>query len=147
MDSISPEARRRNMQMIRSKGTKPEIVVRCICKKIGVIHSSNSSSLYGKPDIIFRKIKCAIFVHGCFWHRHECPAGIRVPKSNIIYWDEKFKRNIIRDKKVLRTLRKEGWRALVIWECELKKPGLIEKRISSFLNQTGKFKLRKKKIS
>jgi len=109
------------MSRIGSKNTKPELIVRSILHRLGYRFSLRRK-LPGRPDIVMPKYQLVIFVHGCFWHQHKrCPAG-RVPKSNVAFWEEKFAKNKKRDAKVKRTLKKDGWRVHVVWECELKTP-------------------------
>jgi DNA mismatch endonuclease (patch repair protein) len=90
--------------------------------------------LPGKPDIAFIGRKAAIFVHGCFWHAHNCRAGMRRPKTNISYWLPKIQRNKESDFEHLSSLKTKGWRTLVIWECELKQPEAIRTKLSNFLS-------------
>jgi DNA mismatch endonuclease (patch repair protein) len=89
--------------------------------------------LPGQPDIVLPKMKKAIFVHGCFWHGHSCARGARVPKTNRGYWVEKIARNMERDQKTRRELRKAGWSVMTVWECRLRNPALLKGRISRFL--------------
>jgi DNA mismatch endonuclease, patch repair protein len=129
-------ARSRNMAAIESKGMKPEMMVRSLTHKLGYRFRLHARDLPGKPDLVFRSRCKVIFVHGCFWHQHKkksCRDG-RLPKSRIEYWKPKLERNVIRDKANQRVLRRMGWKALVIWECEiLKKPEMIKNKIRYFL--------------
>ena len=132
MDNLSPLRRSENMRQIRSKGTAPEIAVRTALWKLGYRgYRLSCPCLTGKPDIIFNRRKLVIFVHGCFWHSHNCREGKRKPKSNREYWLPKLESNRRRDIKVKRYLRREGWKVLTVWECQTQNP----KRISAFLSK------------
>jgi len=89
--------------------------------------------LPGTPDLVFPKLKAVIFVHGCFWHRHSCPAGGRIPKSRIDFWKKKLEGNIARDRRNILALRRDGWRVLIIWECETQNAKKLGLRIARFL--------------
>lgn len=130
-----PEARSRNMAAIRSKNTKPELLVRSLVHQLGYRFRLHASDLPGRPDVIFRPKKKAIFVHGCFWHQHSkksCSDSTR-PKSNSSYWNAKLELNIERDKHHLKALRKLGWSCLVVWDCETPDTAQLERRIRHFL--------------
>ncbi|WP_283651345.1 very short patch repair endonuclease [Ileibacterium valens] len=119
-DKHSKEVRRRNMQQIKSKNTRPEEIVRKYLFSKGFRYRKNVSTLPGKPDILLPKYRTAIFVNGCFWHHHDCPR-FHWPSSNTDYWIPKIKRNEERDIENKRKLEDLGWNVLIIWECELKK--------------------------
>ncbi|MDV6169366.1 DNA mismatch endonuclease Vsr [Flavobacterium sp. DG1-102-2] len=122
MDRWSKEKRSEVMSKIRSKDTKPEKKLRSLLFSRGLRYRIHYKKLPGTPDIVFPKYKTVIFVHGCFWHHHEdCNVG-RVPKSNRDFWYTKLSRNIERDKKNQNDILKLGWKVIVVWECELKKP-------------------------
>lgn len=119
--SMSPDERRKLMSRFRGTDTRPEILVRRALHRNGLRFRLNRKDLAGKPDIVLPKLKTVIFVHGCFWHNHEgCPEA-RIPRSNSEFWQEKFRSNKERDKRVQRELTASGWRVVVIWECEIKK--------------------------
>jgi len=118
MDNLSREDRRKNMRNIRSKGTKPEITLINELRKNKLKFETHISDIVGKPDIIFRRKKIAVFIDSDFWHGH--PKRFIMPKSNKKYWQNKIKRNIIRDKYVTNKLRREGWSVLRIWEFDIK---------------------------
>jgi DNA mismatch endonuclease (patch repair protein) len=120
MDKLTPEQRSRNMSRIRSRDTKPEKTVRSLLHRMGYRFRINRKDLPGKPDIVLPKHKTIIFVHGCFWHRHEGCKYSTIPKSNTEFWLNKFNDNVQRDKVVQIELRKLGWKVVVIWQCELK---------------------------
>lgn len=89
----------------------------------------------GKPDLVLARLRAVIFVHGCFWHQHDCPRGDRRPATNTGYWHAKLQRNVERDRRTVRELRRDGWAVLVVWECELGRAGGGRHRISSFLRR------------
>jgi DNA mismatch endonuclease (patch repair protein) len=121
------------MRSVKSKNTGVEILVRGIIRSLGFRHYRlNVKTLTGKPDIVFRKAKKIIFVHGCFWHGHDCGKG-NLPKSNIPFWDEKISRNKARDLKVIEKLESEEWQCLTIWQCETKETDALTNRLSEFL--------------
>lgn len=120
-DRITKEHRSWNMSRIRSGDTKPERLVRSLLHRAGYRFRIRVNALPGRPDIVLPKYRTAIFVHGCFWHRHaECRYAY-TPKSRTNFWEEKFKATVERDRKKTDELRSVGWRVIVVWECELKK--------------------------
>ena len=121
-DTHSPQVRSYNMSRIRSNNTKPEEAVRKYLFSQGFRFRKNDKRYPGKPDIVLPKYKTIIFVHGCFWHCHTGCLDFVQPKSNRSYWQEKLERNQIRDNENIEKLRNMGWRVIVVWECELKKP-------------------------
>ena len=136
-DHISPESRSRIMSRIRGKNTKPELVVRRLIHAMGYRYRLHRKNLPGTPDLTFSARKKVIFVHGCFWHQHSCPRGVR-PASNTEFWNEKLNRNVRRDRKNLTMLRRNGWSVLVLWECETKEPEALIDLIGEFLGPAGK---------
>lgn len=121
MDIVTPEQRSKNMAAIRSKDTKPEVYFRKLLFAKGYRYSLNSKTIPGHPDIYLRKYNAAVFVHGCFWHRHEECKFAYMPKSRIEFWQNKFKANRKRDFVVRNELREKGIKCLVVWECSIKK--------------------------
>ena len=121
MDIKSPERRSQNMAKIRSRNTKPEVFLKKLLFKKGYRYSLNKKGLPGTPDLYFRKYNTVIFVHGCFWHRHQKCKYAYMPKSNIEFWQEKFNNNIERDKRQLEELEKLYIRVLIVWECTIRK--------------------------
>lgn len=119
-DLVSPEKRSYIMSMIKSKNTRPEIMVRKYLFRCGFRFRINVRRLPGTPDIVLRKYKTAIFVNGCFWHGHEGCSDFRPPRSRVEWWTEKLRRNKERDVRVRKELRKMGWNTMVVWECQLK---------------------------
>lgn len=120
MDIKSPEERSKNMAAIHSKNTKPEIYFRKLLFARGYRYSLNSENILGHPDVYLRKYNTAIFVHGCFWHRHNGCKYAYMPKSREDFWAEKFETNKKRDCAVQKELQKKGIKCLVVWECTIK---------------------------
>lgn len=118
MDNLTPEHRRKNMQNIRSAGTTPERLIISELKKHKIYFAVNAKNITGKPDIVFRRKRIAVFIDSDFWHRH--PKRFISPKTNLTYWENKLSRNVKRDKLVNRSLKKEGWTVIRIWEYDIK---------------------------
>ena len=114
------EQRSRNMSAIKSKNTKPEIVVRKLLHSMGYRFRLHRKDLPGSPDIVLPKYKTVIFVHGCFWHRHENCKYATTPKTRKEFWEKKFRENINRDNLNQANLSLKGWKIIIIWECQLK---------------------------
>lgn len=120
-DRITKEQRSKNMSQIRSKDTSIELKVRKYLFSLGYRYRVNYKELPGKPDIVFTKKKIAIFIHGCYWHGHNCNSRyVHISKSNTNYWNTKIQRNQERDKRNIEQLEKDGWKVIVLWECEIK---------------------------
>lgn len=133
MDWLPTKTRSRIMASIRSRDTKPERLVRSCLFRAGLRFRLHRKDLPGKPDIVFVRAKLAVWVHGCFWHCHKnCRSG-EPPASNLAYWQPKLKRNVERDIKNRRTLARRGWSHVVIWECDLDKPRLLDKKIDKII--------------
>ncbi len=113
------EQRSRIMRAVKSRNTQPEITVRRLVHSMGYRYRLHRKDLPGKPDLAFISRRKAIFVHGCFWHGHDCPHGAREPKTNRDYWIPKIAKTRERDKATIERLRKMDWKALVVWECEI----------------------------
>ena len=126
MDSLTKEKRSWNMSRIRSNDTTPELAVRSFLFQQGFRFRLHVKTLPGHPDIVLPKHKTVIEVRGCFWHRHPGCRQATTPSTNVEFWQEKFSRNIERDKKTEKQLKELGWHLIVIWECELKKDGFLE---------------------
>jgi len=133
-DVFSPEERSRIMARVRGVNTNPEKVVRSLVHRMGYRFRLHVKELPGKPDIALPRHKKVIFVHGCFWHQHKGCKQAERPTSNTDYWNKKLDRNIIRDGDNIEKLEYLGWKVLVIWECEIKKPDLLTERVLSFLS-------------
>jgi DNA mismatch endonuclease (patch repair protein) len=110
------------MSLIRGKDTRPELTLRSLLHSAGFRFRVHVADLPGKPDLVLKKHGVAILVHGCFWHRHKDCSIATSPKSNPEFWQEKFAKNVIRDKRNLKALKKLGWRVFIVWECQLKTP-------------------------
>lgn len=125
------------MRRVKARDTKPELLVRRTLRELGHVgYRLDRRDLPGRPDIAFIGRRRAIFVHGCFWHGHDCKRGARAPKTNAEYWRAKIARNVARDAAALDALAARGWRALVVWECELRQEGLARK-LDRFLTEAG----------
>lgn len=134
MDTLTREERSERMSRVRSRDTKPEVELRRLVWSLGYRYRKNRGDVVGRPDIAFLARQRAIFLHGCFWHRHDCPAGRRAPKSRTEFWNEKFDQNVLRDSRVRRELRSHGWHALIIWECQMRDQAKVMKRVRSFMD-------------
>lgn len=134
MDMLSPEERSERMRRVKARDTKPEVRLRHLVWSMGYRYRKNRRDVVGQPDLSFMGRKRAIFLHGCFWHRHDCAAGRRSPKTRSEFWKLKFERNKHRDAVVMRDLKSTGWKALVIWECELRDVRGVERRVRKFLD-------------
>jgi len=132
-DNLSAERRSENMRRIRSRDTSPEMAVRRLLHGLGYRYRLHLKDLPGKPDLVFPKRGCIVMVHGCFWHGHPGCRESRMPSSNQEYWVEKLERNYARDRAHLRTLKRLGWRVMVVWECETKSIGTIRSKLTRFL--------------
>lgn len=146
MDTLSKAQRSERMSRIRSKNTRPELVVRQALFSLGYRYQLHRSDLPGKPDIVFPSRKKVLFVHGCFWHAHQHCKVANLPKSRTEFWQAKFQRNVERDKLNRHALRRMGWNTLTIWECEIKYPDRFLRRVTGYLGPTGA-KIKKGKSS
>lgn len=133
VDTVDKETRSQIMRRVRSKDTAPEMVVRRLIFSLGYRYRLHDGRLPGKPDLVFVGRRKVIFVHGCFWHRHDGCTLARLPKSRTEFWVKKLTDNKERDSRNLSALRKLGWRALVIWECSLSDREKLKQRIIRFL--------------
>lgn len=129
-----PEVRSRTMRAVRSRDTGPEMVVRRLAHGMGYRYRLHRKDLPGAPDLAFPSRRKAVFVHGCFWHWHDCPRGDRMPKSNRDYWTRKLSRNRARDAEHGIRLRGMGWDVLTIWECQIGDRGALRARLRAFLD-------------
>ena len=135
VDSLTPEERSEIMARVRSKNSRPELLVRKIVFALGHRYRLHSRSLPGCPDLVFRPKRKVIFVHGCFWHRHANCVLARMPKSRLAFWTAKLEGNRRRDQRNRRALLREGWKVLTIWECQLNDAVRLESRIRRFLDE------------
>lgn len=134
IDPLSEEERRERMARVKSKDTKPELLVRQLVHGMGFRYRLHDKKLPGKPDLVFRKKQKVIFVHGCFWHQHGCNQ-YRMPKSRVEFWEPKLQQNVLRDDRNRSLLKEMGWGILTIWECELKDRAKITNKINAFLSE------------
>ncbi len=136
MDTLTRKDRSARMSLVRGRDTAPEIIVRKLVYSLGYRYRIHDTSLPGCPDLVLRKYRKVIFVHGCFWHRHRrrnCKLA-RLPKSRLDFWLPKLEGNRLRDIKVRARLKKLSWQVLVVWECGLNDPAFLRKKIESFLS-------------
>ncbi len=135
-DVFDVEKRSAIMRAVKSSGTAPERAVRAAVRKLGYgrRYRLNGAHLPGKPDLVFTSLSKVVFVHGCFWHGHDCARGARQPKDNAAYWTQKIMRNRTRDAVSLRALHSDGWSALVIWECETRDTDALSRKLGRFLS-------------
>lgn len=121
------------MRRVKGRNTTPEMKVRKALTRLGVRYRLHRKDLPGNPDIVMPGRRLAIFIHGCFWHGHDCARGARVPKQNRDYWVGKVGRNVARDVKSIAALNEQGWRVEVVWECELKDAAALDRRLGSLV--------------
>lgn len=127
------EDRSKVMRAVKGQDTKPEMVVRRLAHRQGFRYRLHDRNLPGKPDLVFPARRKVVFVHGCFWHQHDCSRGSRIPKSHQDYWIPKLSRNQERDAQHVSTLQEMGWEVLIIWECETQQQEDVASRLSVFL--------------
>ena len=132
-DVYSPEKRSAVMRRVKGKDTSPELAVRKALTALGARYRLHRKDLPGNPDIVLPGRKLALFVHGCFWHGHDCARGARMPKANRPYWEAKIGRNRARDIETRAALEALGWRVEVVWECDLKDAEALERRLKGLL--------------
>ena len=132
-DVFSPQKRSAVMRAVKSRDTRPELRLRKALFARGFRYRLHDKRLPGAPDIVFAGRRAVIFVHGCFWHGHDCRRGARAPKQNAAYWRDKIARNRARDADHATALARDGWRVLIIWECELKDFEAAIDRATAFL--------------
>lgn len=139
MDKVSSTQRSWIMSRVRSQNSQAELVVRRLIYSMGFRYRLHRKDLPGKPDIVLARLKCVIFVNGCFWHQHRCKRGNRLPASNREYWIKKLQRNITRDRLNIAKLKKQGWAVLVVWECQTTERGgeRLKRVVSQFLANRG----------
>lgn len=137
-DIVDPQTRSRMMSGIRGKNTQPEMLVRRILHAMGYRYRLHARELPGKPDIVFRRRRLAIFVHGCFWHRHSDPECrlARMPKSRVDFWQPKLEGNRRRDEANVAALEAAGWKVLLVWECQLRDREQLGNMLRRFIEGT-----------
>lgn len=128
------EERSRVMRSVKSRDTAPEMTVRKFLHALGYRYRLNCVELPGSPDIVLPKYRCAVFVHGCWWHGHDCRRGARIPKTNRDYWLQKVERNKQRDQLAKKALAGGGWHVITVWECEVKDAALLRRKLIKFLD-------------
>jgi len=129
--------RSKTMRAVRSKDTAPEMLVRRLAHRLGYRFRLHRRDLPGHPDLVFPARRAVIFVHGCWWHGHDCARGTRTPKTNADYWTAKIGRNVARDTAAVAALKSTGWRVMVLWECQLKDSSALAGRLQEFLGSSG----------
>lgn len=129
-DVFDTEKRSAVMRAVKSRDTAPELKVRRAAHALGLRFRLGRTDLPGKPDLVFPSRRVALFVHGCFWHDHDCARGARTPQTNSAYWQAKIARNVARDAASLASLRKLGWKPAVLWECETKDAAKLARLIT-----------------
>jgi DNA mismatch endonuclease (patch repair protein) len=135
MDRLSPKRRSWNMSRIRGRDTHPERAVRSLLHRLGFRFRLHSRTLPGRPDVVLPKYHSVILVHGCFWHRHNGCAFAYTPKSRTAFWSRKFADNVARDHRTTQSLRRAGWRVIVVWECELRNLNALSRRLDRTLRR------------
>ena len=139
-DIVSQAKRSAIMRAVKGTWTRPEAAVAKLLTNLRYRPETHVSSLPGTPDFVFRRRRKLIFVHGCFWHRHSCK-HTTTPKSRVDFWITKFEQNKSRDRRNIRTLRSNGWRVLIIWQCQLNSTPLLQKRLLRFLRARSRVRL------
>lgn len=134
-DVFSPEKRSAVMRRVKGRDTSPELAVRRILRAAGIGYRLGGMALPGRPDVVMKGRKVALFVHGCFWHGHDCARGSRQPKTNADYWIAKIDRNRARDTAAVTALAGSGWRVVVVWECEMKQPDFAARLVAGVRGQ------------
>jgi DNA mismatch endonuclease (patch repair protein) len=134
MDVHTTTQRSGNMAAIKGKDTKPEMMVRRLLHRMGYRYVLHGKKLPGRPDLVFTARRKIVFVHGCFWHMHECRWGRVIPATRTEFWQSKRTANVVRDRATEETLRIQGWHALVVWECETRDLPALTDRLVAFLD-------------
>lgn len=134
-DVFTPAQRSAVMRRIKGRDTGPEMVVRRILRAAGVGYRLGGRGLPGRPDLVMQGRGAVVFVHGCFWHGHDCARGSRRPKANADYWTAKIGRNRDRDARNEQALADAGWRVVTVWECEMKTPGFADRLVAAVRDQ------------
>lgn len=138
IDTLTPNERSERMSRVKGKNTKPEMIVRRLVWSMGYRYRLHDKKLPGKPDLVFRRLYKVVFVHGCYWHRHEGCKLARLPKSRREFWIPKLEANKVRDVENIKKLKELGWGVLVVWECELRNPEQVKRKIKEFLGSETK---------
>ena len=134
-DVFTPEQRSAVMRRVKDRDTTPELAVRRILRAAGIGYRLGGAGLPGRPDLVMKGRRVAVFVHGCFWHGHDCARGGRKPRANAAYWTAKIDRNRTRDAASLAALTASGWRVITVWECGMKAGGFAERLTAEVRDQ------------
>jgi DNA mismatch endonuclease (patch repair protein) len=134
-DVFTPEQRSAVMRRVKGRDTTPELAVRRILRAAGIGYRLGGSGLPGRPDVVMKGRRAVVFVHGCFWHGHDCPRGARRPKANAAYWIAKIDRNRARDAASETALRAAGWRVVTVWECAMKAADFPDRLVDAVRGQ------------
>jgi DNA mismatch endonuclease (patch repair protein) len=134
-DVFTPEQRSAVMRRVKGRDTAPELAVRRILRAAGIGYRLGGGGLPGRPDLVMKGRRTAVFVHGCFWHGHDCARGAREPRANAAYWTAKIERNRARDAASTAALEAAGWRVITVWECGIKTPAFADRLIASVRDQ------------
>ncbi|HYC69517.1 very short patch repair endonuclease [Brevundimonas sp.] len=134
-DVFTPEQRSAVMRRVKGRDTAPEIAVRRILRAAGIGYRLGGGGLPGRPDLVMKGRRVAVFVHGCFWHGHDCARGSRKPKANADYWTGKIGRNRVRDAAAVSTLEAAGWRVVTVWECGMKAADFADRLVAEVRGQ------------
>jgi DNA mismatch endonuclease (patch repair protein) len=132
-DRVDKAKRSSMMAAVRSKDTKPELVVRSLIFALGFRYRLHHKGLPGTPDLVFTRMRKVVFVHGCFWHRHPGCSMASMPQTGVLFWQKKFEETVLRDGRVLKELKASGWKALIIWQCELRDIERVARKLKAFL--------------
>ncbi|RZJ90917.1 MAG: DNA mismatch endonuclease Vsr [Brevundimonas sp.] len=134
-DVFTPAQRSAVMRRVKGRDTAPELFVRRALRAAGIGYRLGGCGLPGRPDVVMKGRRVAVFVHGCFWHGHDCTRGARQPKANADYWIAKIDRNRARDARTAQALGADGWRVVVLWDCDLKGPDAVARVVAAVLDQ------------
>lgn len=133
-DRLTKKQRSRVMSRVKNKNTKPEVQVRSMLHRMGYRFRLHRRDLPGAPDVVLPRHRKVIFVHGCFWHNHDCPRGKR-PSTRIEFWNAKLDANVERDRANRKALEEQGWKVLVVWQCELKNSDTLREKLRRFMEE------------
>jgi DNA mismatch endonuclease (patch repair protein) len=134
-DVFTPEQRSAVMRRVKGRDTAPELAVRRILRAAGIGYRLGGGGLPGRPDLVMKGRRTAVFVHGCFWHGHDCARGARKPRANAAYWTAKIERNRARDAASTAALEAAGWRVITVWECGMKTPAFADRLVADVRDQ------------
>src|SRR6266850_3369094 len=136
-DHLTKRLRSLNMSRIRATNTRPELALRSMLHRLGYRFRLHAADIPGKPDVVLKKYKTVILLHGCFWHRHSGCRFCTTPGTNSLYWRAKFRRNVRRDLHNAERLKELGWKRIVVWECELRNRSCLRQRLIRLLRPKG----------